>query len=126
MVELLSSVFSARCFSRNDAKRSNGLITPKFPLDSIGCRSNGQPEVVANFEKVEISTGDSSGTKINQMSMAAALPLATWSTCAECVRIVWQMRWAPTGMMPVRPVLVLLSPATIPSGHALKLWAEAE
>ncbi len=71
-----------------------------------------------------MTTGEGNTNKMNHMSIAAAMPLATWAGKAECVGIVWQVRWAPAGLMPVRPVIAMLVPATVPSGHALKLWAE--
>lgn len=82
-------------------------------------------EVVANFDKVALTTGGKDGaTVVSPMSLAAGLPLDVWRTCIPAVRIVWQVKWAPAGMMPVRPVIATLTSVTVPPKKALKLWVD--
>ena len=73
-----------------------------------------------------MTTGSPQGgtASVNQMSLGAALPLSVWHACVPGVRIVWQARWAPAGLMPVRPVVALVAAVTIPPKKALKLWTD--
>ena len=56
----------------------------------------------------------------NQLSLASTVPKATFEN-SECVKILWVVKWQAIGLMPVRPIVVLVQGCDVPPQHALKL-----
>ena len=59
------------------------------------------------------------GTEIPQTAAGGLIQLGKWNT--DLVKVVWSVKWATSGLMPIRPILVLFAEGNLPSGKALKL-----
>jgi hypothetical protein len=53
-------------------------------------------------------------------SVGAAIGLNAWQS-APGANIVWAMRWAPAGLMPVRPMVCIKGDGNVPARKALML-----
>ena len=56
--------------------------------------------------------------QLKQVHAAAVLPANCWAGVAEVMFVV---RWANNGLMPVRPQVMLVQDVVIPAGQALAL-----
>lgn len=72
-------------------------------------------------------TGQAEGNKkdqpVNQQNVAAMLPqhLIKWGDTSAVVTSLWSTKWTSSGLMPVRPVVVWTSDATLSARHAFEL-----
>lgn len=72
--------------------------------------------------KAKTETGEE-GTEVlsaDQVSAARLLPVAAWEQRSLC-SLVWCVRWAPQGLMPVRPVVALHREVVIEPSHGVAL-----
>ena len=72
------------------------------------------------FESGTLGEGTGS-TEAKAESLAAMLPLSTWAE-SDNASIIWSMRWASNGLMPVRPQVVLDTDVELGPNSALPLW----
>ena len=63
--------------------------------------------------------GERESNKITQANVGATLPVECWNTASTAV--TWVVKWCINGLTPVRPVVTILSEATLPDGHALDM-----
>ena len=77
----------------------------------------------AVFEQAEgkVTAGDPVPSMKSDVA-GAAVSFKVWN---KDIRPVWSMRWAPGGLMPVRPEVVSLIDIEIPAKMFLKLWGPA-
>lgn len=61
---------------------------------------------------------------VTQHNAATHLPGKFWDD-AQHVGLVWTVKWAAQGLMPVRPTVVCFSAGELPAGKALPLKPEA-
>ena len=59
------------------------------------------------------------GTTLAQTAAAGAVQASAWDR-AVC-GVVWACKWAPNGLMPVRPIVVALDDLCVPPGRVLPL-----
>ena len=85
-----------------------GKATDSFTLKTVHC-------VVAKSK-------DDSNAIANQMNGGTKLATLLWNT--KYTAVIWVTKWAPQGLMPVRPIVCFTSNVDIPAGHALKLSHE--
>ena len=72
---------------------------------------------------VDIEMDKKDTPKITHLNLAAVLPVEGWvEPGLKHLRLAWVTRWAATGLMPVRPVIVMGEAVTIPAGKVLKLF----
>ena len=69
---------------------------------------------------VGTNDGETEINQANQMSAGAAIGFDAWQS-APGANIVWAMRWAPAGLMPVRPMVCIKGDGNVPARKALKL-----
>lgn len=79
-------------------------------------------KVVASFT-AGVDDGDDKKT-VTQQNAATRLPSNFWAD-AQHVGLVWTVKWATQGLMPVRPAVVCISAGELPAGKALPLKPEA-
>ena len=70
---------------------------------------------------MELPKEDAKDKEVRQENLGATLPLGTWEGL-PFADIVFSMRWASQGLMPIRPQVVLTQDVEIPAGHGLQLW----
>ena len=58
----------------------------------------------------------------NQTSVAALIPPSAWDK-SEVALLTWAVKWAPMGLMPLRPIVVFQLGGTLSGGQALCLMA---
>ena len=79
------------------------------------------------LEKVQLSKEnapeDETGAVVATQSNAGALfPVSIWAD-SPFVRMLWATRWAPGGLMPVRPQVFLLEDFALPAKRAVRITA---
>lgn len=81
-------------------------------------------QVCATFTAAPLESKPDGSLTANVANMGPCLPLTTWSpeNVIPEVRIIWTVRWHPSGLMPVRPVVTLCSDMTLLPKHALQTW----
>ncbi len=81
-------------------------------------------QVVATFVPAALESKPDGSLSINVANMAPCLPVSTWSpeNAIPEVRIIWAVRWHPTGLMPARPLVCFCADVKIPPKQALKIW----
>lgn len=79
-------------------------------------------KVVACYTAVD---GGDEKKNITQQNAAACLANNFWEN-VEHVGLVWTVKWAAQGLMPVRPTVVCLSACELPPGKALALRLEPQ
>ena len=58
---------------------------------------------------------DGTGKAATQNDGAACLPLEIWANMSSAAKLVWEMKWTGTGLMPTRPIIVLADDVTVPA-----------
>ena len=78
-------------------------------------------------EKVQMSKEKAPGAETGavaatQSNAGALLPVSIWAD-SPFVRMMWATRWAPGGLMPVRPQVLLVEDVVLPAKRAVWLTA---
>eukprot|EP00959_Pyramimonas_sp_CCMP1952_P441824 9249396-Pyramimonas_sp.AAC.1 len=75
------------------------------------------PDVAADLDGEGGEDGKSQTNMPSQTNVAALVPAKKWDTHAT--KLLWTMKWHTTGLMPVKPVVILTLSGDIPAGSAL-------
>ena len=88
-------------------------------LESVATRGVWAYKVNAVFEQVtgELTEGESVAT-VKADCAAASISFTVWT---DFIKPLWSIRWAATGLMPVRPQIVVAKDFEIPPRSFLKL-----
>ena len=76
--------------------------------------------VRAKFEPVPVEESANQAQSSKQDSGAAVIPLSAW-TNIDIAKPLWAMRWASSGLMPIRPQITLMVDITVEPEKALRL-----
>ena len=92
-----------------------GATAGKFKLEKTHSVLFGMVDV----QVVEDPTKSTSTTGSEALSnrLGALIPANCWKS--HCMNIVWAVKWVPTGLQPVRPLVCLTCPITLAPGKAL-------
>ena len=76
------------------------------------------------LEKVKANASDDAtgAVKATQANGAALFLVSVW-TGSPFVQMVWSTRWAPQGLMPVRPQVLTVHEFVLPSMQAVRISA---
>ena len=74
----------------------------------------------AKFEPVPVEESANQAQSGKQDSGAAVIPLSAW-TNIDIAKPLWAMRWASSGLMPIRPQITLMVDITVEPQKALRL-----
>lgn len=82
----------------------------------------GNAKVVLDAEEEGGEGGEDGGKGPAAMQghVAALVPAKVWDT--HCTRVIYAVKWAASGLMPVRPQVVLTADCTLAPGRAVQLF----
>ena len=122
-------VFNSKIVPLKDVVNKQRLKVPTASINYFSLKEDPQPEDPGNwtvqvqqrlcFTPALIQKEESSEIlQLKQVHAAAVLPANCWAGVAEVMFVV---RWANNGLMPVRPQVMLVQDVVIPAGQALAL-----
>ena len=122
-------VFNSKIVPLKDVVNKQRLKVPTASINYFSLKEDPQPEDSGNwtvqvqqrlcFTPALIQKEESSEIlQLKQVHAAAVLPANCWAGVAEVMFVV---RWANNGLMPVRPQVMLVQDVVIPAGQALAL-----
>ena len=83
-----------------------------------------QPSLSAGENRIYfvplVLTKKESEEAMTQMSCGSSVPVATWNN-SNIVSVVWCVKWAVTGLTPVRPLVVTRAEIQLEPGRAIKI-----
>jgi hypothetical protein len=74
-------------------------------------------EVLFGLLEQDVPKDSMDGKELLINRVGALIPTHYWRS--HCLDIIWAMKWTPTGLQAVRPVVCLTQGAVLPPGHAL-------
>lgn len=69
--------------------------------------------------KAAVQEGTPGNTKVQ--TLATLLPISCWGGTTSAAEVVFGVRWAPSGMMPTRPQVVLTAELSFPPANGCLL-----
>ena len=69
--------------------------------------------------KAAVQEGTPGNTKLQ--TLATLLPISSWGGATSAAEVVFAVRWAPSGLMPTRPQVVLTAELSLPAGNGCLL-----
>lgn len=82
-------------------------------------------KILAVFQKPEKEAVPEDTVQFTQQNAAAGLPLSMWRKLSHA-SLVWTVKWATQGLMPVRPVIAVTVDGSLPQGKTLWLTPDGE